>query len=466
MKLRLRRPRIFARTLWAAARTRPDEVEHYLDTHTEEWEALAEATPEDAADILEELDEEAAGDLLADLEPEDAAEVLEEINPGHAADIVEELPTATVVEVLEELEPEDAADILAEVDRETRELLLEAMTPEAADDIRDILEYEPDSAGGLMTTDVAALPVGMTAGEAIERIRQLHEELEELSYVYVVDDGGRLVGVISFRDLVFARPGAGLDEVMVPNPVAVTPDTDREEVAELAQRYHLFAVPVVDDDRRLLGIVTADAVIEAVQQEASEDFAAAMGAGIEETIRTPVRHSIRARLPWIAFDVAISSTVVVAISRFADVLDEFVVLAALMPLVARIGGDAGAQSLAVVIRSLAAGDVPGQAARRVISRETIIGLANGAAIGLLAGLLGYTMQAIQGEPDPVRIGVAMFLAGWANLTIAGLAGAGIPLALRRIGFDPALGSNLFLTTVTDLLGFAGFLAVAEAILRR
>lgn len=464
MKLRLRRPRIFARTLWAAARRRPEDVEAYLDSHTEEWEALAEATPEDAADILEELGEDAAGDLLVDLDPDDAAEVLEELNPEHAADILEDLPPVVVVRILEELEPEDAADILAEVHESTRESLLRAMEPTAADEVRRILRFEPDSAGGLMTTDVAALPMGMTAGEAIERIRQLHEELEELSYVYVVDDQGRLVGVISFRDLVFARPGAGLDEVMVPNPVAVTPDTDREEVAELAQRYHLFAVPVVDSERHLLGIVTADAVIEAVQQEASEDFAAAMGAGVEETIRTPVRQSIRARLPWIAFDVAISSSVVWAISRFDAVLDAFVVLAALMPLVARIGGDAGAQSLAVVIRALAADEVPRQATRRVILREGMIGLANGAAIGLLSGILGYGMQALRGGPDPFQIGVAMFLAGWVNLTIAGMAGAGIPLALRRLRFDPALGSNLFLTTVTDLLGFAGFLAVASAIL--
>ena len=464
MKLRLRRPRIFARTLWAAARRHPEDVEEYLGSHTEEWEALAEATPADAADILEELDEEAAGDLLLELDPDDAAEVLEEINPEHAADIVEDLPPRQVVHVLEELEPEDAADILAEVDDDTRETLLKAMEPAAAAEVRRILHFKPDSAGGLMTTDVAVLPVGMTAGEAIERIRQLHDELEELSYVYVVDDGGRLLGVISFRDLVFARPGAGLDEVMVTNPVAVTPDTDREEVAELAQRYHLFAVPGVDSEGRLLGLVTADAVIEAVQQEASEDFAAAMGAGVEETIRTPVRQSIRARLPWIAFDVAISSSVVWAISQFDDVLDAFVVLAALMPLVARIGGDAGAQSLAVMIRALAADEVPRQAVRRVITRETIIGLFNGAAIGVLSGILGYGMGVVRGEPDPFKIGVALFLAGWANLTIAGLAGAGIPLALRRLGFDPALGSNLFLTTVTDLLGFAGFLAVATAIL--
>ena len=160
----------------------------------------------------------------------------------------------------------------------------------------------------------------------------------------------------------------------------------------------------------------------------------------------------------------ISSVVVVAISRFSGILEQFTVLAALMPLVARIGGDAGAQSLAVVIRGLAADDISNSAIPRVIRRETLIGAINGLAIAVLAGILGFVLQTMQGGPDPFQIGLAMTIAAWANLLIAGLAGAGIPLALRSLGFDPALGSNLFLTTITDLLGFAGFLAVASALL--
>ena len=465
MKLRLRSPFQLARQLLVQARREPEAVEEYLDTHGEEWEALAEAAPGAAADILEELDEDALTELIGGLEPSDAADILVELQPEVAAGVLEELSPAEAAALLEEMSPEDAADILVEVHDAEAISMLGLLTDESAAEVRRLLAYLPDSAGGLMTTEIAKLPLGLTAGEAIERIRYLHDELEELSYVYVVGDDRRLEGVVSFRDLVFSRPGVGLEEVMVRDPIAVRVDTDRAEVNDLIQRYHLLAIPVVDDQGVLLGVVPNDVVIESVQEEASEDFAAAMGAGVTESVRTSVSKSVRARLPWIAFDVVISTSVVWAVSQFNDVLDEFVVLAALMPLVARIGGDAGAQSLAVVIRGLAADEIPRAGTSRVVLREATIGAINGTAIAVLAGILGFAMQELRGGENPVRIGLSMAIAALVNLVIAGAAGSGIPLVLRRLGFDPALGSNLFLTTVTDLMGFAGFLAVATILLR-
>ena len=465
MKLRLRSPRQLARQLLVQARREPEAVEEYLDTHGEEWEALAEAAPGAAADILEELDEDALTELIGGLEPAEAADILVELQPEVAAGLLEELSPADAAALLEEMSPEDAADIIVEVGDTEATSLLSLLTDQSAADVRRLLAYRPDSAGGLMTTEIAELPVGLTAGEAIERIRHLHEELEELSYVYVVGDDGRLEGVVSFRDLVFSRPGVGLEEVMMRDPIAVGVDTDRSEVNDLIQRYHLLAIPVVDDRGVLLGVVPNDVVIESIQEEASEDFAAAMGAGVTESVRTSVSKSVKARLPWIAFDVVISTSVVWAVSQFNEVLDDFVVLAALMPLVARIGGDAGAQSLAVVIRGLAADEIPRAGTGRVVVRETTIGAINGTAIAVLAGILGFVMQELRGGESPVRIGLSMAIAALVNLVIAGAAGSGIPLVLRRLGFDPALGSNLFLTTVTDLMGFAGFLAVATVLLR-
>ncbi|HJQ96497.1 MAG TPA: magnesium transporter [Acidimicrobiia bacterium] len=464
MKLRLRSPRQLARLLLAQARRQPEAVEEYLDAHGEEWEALAALAPGAAAAILGELDEDALSELISDLEAPEAAEVLAELHAEVAADLLEDLPQAEAAALLEEMTPEDAADVLSEVEQEAAESLIDLLTAEAASEVRKLLTYPPDSAGGLMTTDVARLPIGMNAGEAIERIRQLREELDDLSYVYVTDDDGTLAGVVSFRDLVFNRPGSGLSEVMVSDPIVVGAEADRAEVNEIISQYHILAVPVVDGQGKLLGVVTTDAVIESVQEEASEDFAAAMGAGVTENVRSPVWSSVRARLPWIAFDVLISSSVVWAVSQFNEVLDSFVVLAALMPLVARVGGDAGAQSLAVVIRSLAADEIPQSGNARVVGREATIGAINGVAIAILSGILGFAMQEIRQGPSPVRIGVAMAIAALANLVVAGIAGSGIPLLLRRAGFDPALGSNLFLTTVTDLLGFAGFLAVATLLL--
>lgn len=464
MKLRLRSPRQLARQLLAQARRQPEEVEEYLDAHGEEWEALAEAAPGAAAAILEELDEEALAELISELEAPEAAEVLSELQAEIAADLLEELPAEEAAALLAELPPEDAADLLGEVEGDLAASIIDLLTDEAASEVRRLLAYPPDSAGGLMTTDVAKLPLGMTAGEAIERIRQLREELEDLSYVYVTGDDGVLLGVISFRDLVFNRPGIGLEEVMVTDPIVVGASADREEVNEIISQYHIRAVPVVDTGGILLGVVTTDSVIESVQEEASEDFAAAMGAGLTENVRSPVWSSVRARLPWIAFDVFLSGLVVWAVSQFNEVLDSFVVLAALMPLVARVGGDAGAQSLAVVIRGLAADEIPAASGGRVVAREATIGAINGVAIAFLSGALGFVMQTVRQGPSPGRIGASMALAAMANLVIAGAAGSGIPLVLRRMGFDPALGSNLFLTTVTDLLGFGGFLAVATVLL--
>ncbi len=465
MKLRLRRPRDLASTLRGIARRRPEDVEEYLGEHLEEWSAIVEATPGDAADIIEAIGEEVAGGLITELDPGDAAGLLEELRDDLAADLLEDLAVGAAAQVITEMLPEEAADVLGAMDDSVAAAaILDHVEPERAAEIRKILAYRPDSAGGLMTTDIAVLPVGMTAGEAIERIRLLHEELEDLSYVYIVDELDRLEGVLSFRDLVFKRPGVGLDEVMTRSPISVTTGTDREVVADLIRRYHLFGLPVVDESGTLVGMVTTDALLDAVQQEASEDFAVAVGAGSEESVYSPVRRSIRARMPWIVFDVVLSSTVVFSIAQFQDVLTDFTVLAALMPLVARVGGDAGSQSLAVVIRGLATHGIPGPDFGWVIRRQVLVGLVNGAVVGVLSGLLGYAMQASTGGDSAVTVGLVMSLAAIANLLVAGIAGAGVPLALKRLGADPALASSLFLTTITDLVGFAGFLAVATALL--
>jgi len=218
-------------------------------------------------------------------------------------------------------------------------------------------------------------------------------------------------------------------------------------------------LPVVDDHERLLGIVTVDEALEAIQEEASEDMAVMVGAGSEETVRTSVRESITKRLPWIVVNLALATIVAFTIERQKGVFDEFVVLAALMPVVALLGGNGGAQSLAVVIRSMAINQVPSQMVRKVLVREARIGLSIGSAVALLAGAVAFVISA--GE---AKVAVVMAVAVFINLSIATFAGAGIPILLRRLGLDPALASNIFLTFVTDMVGFAGFLLIASALL--
>jgi len=458
MKLRLLRPRELALGLRGLARRRPRDAEEYLDSHPEHWASLVEADPHDAADILEALEDEAAADLVAGLDVETAADVLEEMQDEAAADILEEMQDEAAADILEELPADEAADIVGELEPGARASLLGRMAEDKADDIRELLAYPADSAGGLMNPEVATLPAALSAGEAIEALRRLHEHLEHLSYVYVVDPEDRLLGVVSFRELVFARPGTALDEVMMAGPVAVRPETDRSEVGDLIQRYNLLAVPVVDHRGVLMGIVTIDDVLEEVQQEATEDIATMVGAGKAETIYTSVAHSVRSRLPWTAVNLGTALLVAAVVSQFEPVISRLAVLAAYMPVVASVGGNSGAQSQAVVIRAMAVDTIPTHWVRRVMLRSGLVGLFNGIAVGVLSGIIAglFTHQ--------YRIGVVIALAALANLVVANLVGSGIPILLDKLGKDPALASNIFMTMITDLVGFGGFLAIATVML--
>jgi len=459
MRFNLPRPRQLARNLREVAQRRPETTEEYLDANPEAWERIAEVDPHDAADILEALGTEKAVELIDSLEADRVARILEEMDDGAAAELLALLPADRAVDLVGTMVADEAVDVLNKFDPEELPGLVDALEPGPAADIRSLLAYPRDSAGGLMTTEVASLPLGLTAGEAIEALRRMHETLSDLNYVYVVDEASRLQGVLSFRDLVFARPGTGLDQAMVPNPVKVSANADREEVSDLIQRYNLFALPVVDDADQLLGIVRVEEAIEAIQEEASEDMAVMVGAGSEETVRSAVSDSISKRLPWIVVNLALATIVAFTIERQKDVFEEFVVLAALMPVVALLGGNGGAQSLAVVIRSMAINQVPSQMVPKVLLREARIGVSIGVAIAVLAGLMAY---AISGGKEDVAL--VMAVAVFVNLSIATFAGAGIPILLRRLGLDPALASNIFLTFVTDMVGFAGFLLIAAALL--
>lgn len=467
MRFRLRKPRELAKTLIAAARRDREEVADYLELNLEEWEALVDSSPSDAADVLEELREEDAADLLSGLSAEDAADVLEEIAPELAAGLVENVPLETLTAAIAAMPDEAAADLISELDEETAGDVLSMIDDMTEAAVRNLLVYPADSAGGLMTTDIASLPVGLTTGEATERIRQLHMQIDDLSYIYVVDDVMRLVGVVPFRHLIFKRPGAALGDVMISSPVAVGPFTDREEVAALCQQYHLLGLPVVSGDGRLLGMVPNDAVIEAIQDEATEDFAAAVGAGVGETVYTNVMSSFRMRSPWLVLNLGLALVVAFVIEKQTGVISREPVLAALMPVVALLGGNSGNQSLAVMIRSLASDDVPGAQVPAILVRQTGVGVLNGVLLAVFSGLLTLTLltyDVFGATAHHVAVSATVAAAAFLNLTIASFAGAAIPLGLRRLGLDPALASSIFLTLLTDTVGFGGFLFIASLLL--
>ena len=467
MQLRPRRPRELAQRLRRMARLRPTEVEQYLGANTEVWTTLAEASPHDVADIMESVSPPIAGELLSLLDQERSASVLEELRDELAATLLEELPSLEAAAVLEEMPSEEAVDILEKMPTDTVTALIDLMGDPAGTEVSRLFRYPSDTAGGLMTTDLAVLPIGLTAGEAIERIRTIRETVEDLTYVYITDDFGVLRGVVSFRDLVFVRPSVGLDEAMEANPVAVPLTADREEVSELMQRYRLLGLPVVDDLGHLQGMVTYDEVIDAVQAEASEDFAASVGAGAEESIHTNILSSVRMRLPWLGLNLLLAMIVAFVIERQTGVISAEPVLAALMPVVALLGGNGGVQSLAVVIRSMAIGDLPRARIWTVLRRQLGIGLLNGAFLAVAAMILTVALLSVElfsSNTSPGKVALVVGVAALANLAIATLAGSSIPMVLRRLGFDPALASSIFLTLITDVVGFGGFLMVAAVLL--
>ena len=458
MRFRVR-PRQLARSLRELARRDPDQVEEYLEANPDEWDRIADRDPYDAADVLEALPTETAAELLGRIDAGTAAEVMEELEPGSAAARLLEMNPSDVGPMLEAMDADEVADVLHELDDDARQPYLAVLDSFLRTEVERFLAYGPDTAGGMMRTDVAALSADLTTAQATKELKAMNETFDDLSYVYVVNDDRQLQGVLSFREMVFASDDTSLARVMVRDPVTVSPEADREEAAELIQRFRLFALPVVDDNNRLLGIVTVEEAIEAVQQEAGEDMAVAVGAGSEESTYTGPGTSIRKRLPWILVNLLLATVVSITIRSLEGEIESNVVLAALMPIVALLGGNGGAQSLAVTIRAMAVNQVPSGRIREVIRREFVIGLSLGAVVGLLS--TGVAFAASGGE---LGIAAAMGVAVFVNLAIGALAGASIPILLRAAGFDPALASNIFLTFLTDIMGFAGFLLVAALLI--
>lgn len=426
----------------------PDEVRAML--------ALVE--PDRLAEVVRILDEETAGRVIGLLPPERAAAVLSHLPDETAAAALGRPALKRAAEVVQELDPDDAADIVAEMDSPRRDALLEA-SGDAGDVIEELLYYREDTAGGLMTPEILSVRRQWTVGEAIDAIRRRAMELEQIYYTYVVDRDDVLTGVVTMRDLILAPTIALIDDITKKEVVSVSVDTDQEEVAEVISRLNLLAVPVVDHEGRLVGIVTVDDVIDVIQEEASEDLQRLVGAGADERTDSPFSYAVRMRFPWLLVNLGTAFTAAMVVGFFESTIAKLTLLAVYMPIVAGEGGNTGAQTMAVVIRGIALGEIPVGRGRRVILRELGLGLVNGVTIGVLTALIA---QVTSGHPGlGVVIGIAMIV----NMAMACAFGALIPLGLRRVGLDPAQASSIFLTTVTDLVGFTAFLGLATTALR-
>jgi magnesium transporter len=417
--------------------------------------------PPDIAEMLTELDPSEARPVLEVLfSAQRAARTLRELPRDVLPTILEMLDDRRIGEMLELLPPDDAVFFL-EVLPEDRGARLRAALPEGRrGELERLLAYPESSAGNLMTTRFLAVRESATAQEAIEAIRRhTEEEVEQIFYLYVTDDEGRLRGVVPIRKLVTARENRPISEVMISDPVAVEATADQEQAAQLAAKYNLLAVPVVDGSRRLLGVITVDDVIDVIKEEATEDMYRMVGLTEEEHVYTPLPTVIRRRLPWMVVNLATAFLASWVVGLFESSIHAVSVLAVFMPIVAGMGGNGGTQTLTVVTRGIALGELGPDAAARAMLREVLVGLAIGVVTGLLTALGAYFWR------GSVALGLVLLLAMVTNMIVAGLSGAAVPLVLRALRQDPALGSGVFVTTFTDVFGFLSFLGLATLLLR-
>ena len=435
------------------ARKSPEDALIFLNENLSLWNEIAFLDPFDSADTLEEFEPKDASYLIEELPIDVSIKIFESLRPRAIIKIVENLQELSIEKIFKEMDTEDVVDVFERSTVDEAEDLLEVLDKSTKLDINRRLAYPKDSVGRLMSEEVGKISTGLTVKEALVELKTLHENVEDLIYVYSVDAENKLSGVLSFREIVFADENELIDNIMIQNPTFINPSLDQEEAARLIRQYELLALPVVDKNNKLIGQATVSTALDVIQTELAEDFSQSFGAGAEETIFTPLKRSVRMRLPWIAVNLALAFIVSILISQFEETIARDALLAALMPVVALVGGNSGAQSLAIVIRALARNDVSDARTFEVIGKQSLIGLVN----GLLIGTMSFLLLSITGLST---YALALSIAVFGNILIGNLFGASIPLILKKLKFDPALASNIFLTLITDIVGFAGFLGIA------
>jgi len=383
-----------------------------------------------------------------------AAKTLKELPPELLPDILALIDDEKVGRLIVRADPDDAVTFIDSLPEERRERVLALLDPERRAAVREIINYPDGTVGRLMTTDFMALPPDATAQGAIDKIRE-RGELESFFYLYVVEKDGKLVGVVPIRNLVIAPPMRKLRDMMIPDPIKADVFMDQEDAARIVSKYELLALPIVDEGGRLEGIITVDDVIDIIKEESTEDMYKMVGLAEEDRVFTPVSRSVRMRLPWTILNLLTASLAASIVGLFEGTLHEIVALVTFMPVVAGVGGNGATQTATVIIRAIALGELEFSSAWKAIVKQVsvniCIAVAAGAMIAVAAGLW-------KGNP---YLGLILAGAMLLNLGLmAGFAGAVIPLLLKALKLDPALGSGIIVTGLTDAFGFLSFLGLA------
>ena len=411
--------------------------------------------PADQAEVFTELTNDKQESLVQLLKPEETARLFEYLEPSQIVDVIEEFEKPIVSDILDQVTPDVAADILRQLPEKQVSQVLQGMVD--SDDVRRLLVHPDETAGGLMTTDFPVVRETITTGNALDLLRIRPELVEDIGAMLVINEEGSLVGILGVTQLALARPTVLVSDIMITDVASIYVSKDQEEAARIIEKYNLKFLAVVGDVNKLLGIILVEDVVDVLEEEATEDMYKISGMGGEK-LSGSLANSVFRRLPWLYINLGTTLIAALVISLFEGTLSKLVTLAIFLPVVAGQGGIAGTQTLTLVVRSIALDEIQPGRGFRILIREIALGVIHGIALGIIVGILSWLWQ------GNAALGLVVGLAMTANIFVAGLTGAAIPLLLKRLNMDPAVSSAVFVTTITDVLGFILLLGIASMLI--
>lgn len=413
----------------------------------------------DFAKMVEELDEKELKSLLVLMTDDHLAELLEEAEDDERIRIAHQLDNKRLLIAFSYMQKDDIVDILGDFPFDRRKAVINLMKEDDKEIISKLLNYPEDSAGGLMSTAYIALRGDLTVTDALDKMRQIGTHTEVIDTIYVINETRQLIGCVDLRNILTSPRLRPLRDIMDENVVSVSPETDQEEVARLVSKYDLTAIPVVSATGQIFGIVTVDDVIDVIVEEYDEDMLQMAGVNKEEDLDSTLGESIRMRLPWLLVNLATAFLASFTVKLFESTIEQVVALSAIMTIVSGMGGNAGTQTMSILVRQLAREDISFKDSLQPFFKELVLGIIDGAACG------GVTAIIVAAVYHNIWLGVIVLLAMIGNLLVAGFFGFLVPMALKKLHADPAISSSIFVTTATDVLGFFIFLGLAKALMR-
>ena len=421
-------------------------------------ENLDDVTTVDLALLLSDYEDEEIQKLCDKLGDEELAGILEESELKTQLRIIKLLPNNRTLKLFSYMSKDDIVDILGEINVGKAKELINLMKEGDKTIIRQLLGYKDDSAGGLMTTEYISVSSSLTIEDVIKKIKEIAPKTEIIDTIFVVNRSKELIGTAELRDILVAPEKQKLKEITNKHFVYVTPETDQEEVALIASKYDLSAIPVLNKKGAMLGIITIDDILDVMVEEQTEDVLKMGGVAKEETLDSTLGESIKLRLPWLFVNLITAFLASMTVKAFENTIAQVVALSSIMSIITGMGGNAGTQTVSIIIRNIAMGKVELKDAWQLLGKQILLAIINGALIGFVTGII---VTILYGN---MYLGIIVFLAMIANQVISGVCGILIPLVLDKLNIDPALSSSIFLTTATDVLGFFIFLSLAKVFL--